>query len=146
MTQSKIALLAILLLLDLVGCLLIIAVQMAAIFEAQRKELTAFRRWLVPFTLASIVFLAAQFLGAMAAEIISVMPPNLGISPYLILLCPSGLNVVGTALALIAAFQLWKIIRGWPVGAEAGTKTPPGGSVAGRQPEDVWPPPPTDLG
>ena len=126
MMQPKIAYYAAYLLVNLGGSLLITVAHYVVLFEAWRRGLTTFLRWLMPSTLASTTYLVAQILGAVA--------PNLGISPYLILLCRCGLNVAGLALAVVAVFQLWRMIREWPVGAGAGAETPQGEQAAGQQP------------
>ena len=122
-------------LLDFGGSLLLTVAHVVVLFEAWRRGLTAFLRWLVPSTLASIVFLVACF-------------PSIGTrlgfrALSALFLYGLGLHALATALAVVAVFQLWRLVQGWPVGAGAGADHPPGGQAAGRQHEDVWPPPPT---
>ncbi len=117
--------------------LLIAAAHYVVLFEAWRKGLTAFGRWLLPSALASTISTISWLLG--------VLSPSLGFrTPYTARLCRYGLDTLAAALAAIALFRLWKMIRGWPAGAWAGGEHPPGGQNAEHPQEGIWPPPPTD--
>ena len=117
------------------GVLLLITVaHFAVLFEARRRGLAAFGRWLVPSTLASVIFLLAWLMRGLG--------PHLGIRPAsLFFLCVYALDAAAATLVAVALLRLRRMIQDWPMGAGGGHS--PGRQTTGWQDEGVWPPPPT---